>query len=174
MISRHKTKLTLLTVLLTATIGIGEVIGGTSYPWTGDGNDNDWTTSANWSPQDGDPPPDDYPGEVVTTDHAIIDDTTPEPVVFQDKANLQIASLYLGDGHAIDLENGITVTTVSSDKGSLEIAGQPPFVGEPPVEWPRVARDSSPIKEISAQWIMVNFDQATVISTDEYSKITTN
>ena len=132
MISRHKTKLTLLAVLLTATIGIAPALAQTTFNWNGEGADNNRTTCANW----GQFIPD-YPGN---------------------------------GGHAIQLDYDITVTTGAYVTGSLQIEGLPDG-GETGLT---VIRDETPAREIQAQWVLVNSDQKTIITTDVHSSIRTN
>jgi len=166
MISRHKTKLTLLAVLLTATIGIAPALAQTTFNWNGEGADNNRTTCANW----GQFIPD-YPGNGGATDDiVIINDSYPRPLMVQDTAPLTIASLFIGDGHAIQLDYDITVTTGAYVTGSLQIEGLPDG-GETGLT---VIRDETPAREIQAQWVLVNSDQKTIITTDVHSSIRTN
>ncbi len=136
------------------------VLAGTLYVWSGASalngnrtNDDNWLGSG-------------YPGQGgATADSVILDDQSPTPLMVQDTGALTVASLFIGDGHGIQLDYDIVVTT-GSDGGVLEIEGTP-STGLTTVQ------SSTANRKIQAQWILVNSESPTEITTDDNTRITT-
>lgn len=89
--------------------------------WLVDGNDNNWTTGNNWSK--GGNYNDNYPGQNSNSAVVTIDDTSPRASVVQNGSLAYLQSLFLGDGHNLDMANLVVVLNALRMEGEVDLTG---------------------------------------------------
>lgn len=100
------------------------------FKWTGNSqansNDNkdNWDDPQNWQKLWGDTNRQ-WPSH--DNDVATIDDTTPQAVVDQNASNLGITDLTLGDGHTLNLTQGLYVSGTLECEGAVILKGNGPL-----------------------------------------------
>ncbi len=139
-------------VLAVAMLVPGVALGSAVlFSWTGeDAVDNNRTSPANWGTTD-------YPGKDGSqVDSVIIDDTNPRATMVQDTDDLTVATLFVGDGHTIQLDNWINVLNPHWDP-EKEDTGRLEFEGE-------VNLKGTSDKRIEADFILIYTMQETTVT----------
>ncbi len=101
-------------LLVAGTALAGQSVMAAVIHWNGDGGNKNWSNGDNWVE---DAPP-------GANDSAVIDDVNPEETVKLDSDDVTVISLFIGDGHKLDL-NGYTLTCGEARfEGSVKLKGE--------------------------------------------------